>query len=137
MLASYYLGLKHLHISAVTLSFILFALRGVWMLGDSPQLQRRWVRILPHVVDTVLLASAISLTLILHQYPFLNDWLTAKTLALIVYIILGHLALKRAATKFRRAIAGLAALLVFGYIVSVAWTRHPLGVFALVWPMAS
>lgn len=130
MLANYYLALRHLHITAVVLSFALFALRGVWMLWDSPQLQRRWVRILPHVVDTVLLASAIGLTLILQQYPFTHAWLTAKVLALIAYIILGHIALKRGSTKPKRAAAGLAALLVFGYIVSVALTRHPLGLLA-------
>ena len=130
-MASYYLALKHLHLSAVIVSLGLFVLRGVWMLRDSPQLQRRWVRIVPHGVDTVLLASAISLTLILRQYPFVHDWLTAKVLALIAYIILGHIALKRGKTQTQRAMAGLAALLVFGYIVSVALVRHPLGVLAI------
>lgn len=125
-----YLALKHLHLTAVILSFALFALRGLWMLADSPQLQRRWVRIAPHLIDTVLLASAIGLTLILQQYPFVNGWLTAKVLALIAYIILGSVALKRGPTKPIRAVAGVAALATFGYIVSVALTRHPLGFLA-------
>ncbi|KAB2932807.1 MAG: SirB2 family protein [Candidatus Contendobacter sp.] len=125
-----YLALKHLHLTAVVLSFALFALRGLWMLADSPQLQRRWVRIVPHLVDTVLLASAIGLTLILQQYPFVDGWLTAKILALIAYIILGSVALKRGPTKPIRAAAGAAALAMFGYIVSVALTRHPLGFLA-------
>jgi uncharacterized membrane protein SirB2 len=125
-----YLALKHLHLTAVILSFALFALRGLWMLADSPQLQRRWVRIAPHLIDTALLASAIGLTLILQQYPFVNGWLTAKVLALIAYIILGSVALKRGPTKPIRAIAWVAALATFGYIVSVALTHHPLGFLA-------
>lgn len=125
-----YLALKHLHLTAVILSFVLFVLRGLWMLADSSQLQRRWVRIVPHLVDTVLLASAIGLTLMLRQYPFVNGWLTAKVLALIAYIILGSIALKRGPTKPIRAVAWVAALATFGYIVSVALTRHPLGFLA-------
>lgn len=127
---SSYLALKHLHLTAVVLSIALFALRGGWMLMDSPQLQRRWVRIVPHLMDTVLLGSAIGLTLILQQYPFVNSWLTAKVLALIVYILLGHIALKRGSTRTIRAVAGSAALAGFGYIVSVALTHSPLGFLA-------
>jgi uncharacterized membrane protein SirB2 len=100
------------------------------MLIDSPWLQQRWVRITPHVIDTVLLASAIGLALILEQYPFVHGWLTAKVLGLIAYIILGSIALKRGRTKPIRAAAWVAALAVFGYIVSVALTRHPLGFLA-------
>ncbi|MBS1222121.1 MAG: Invasion expression up-regulator, SirB [Proteobacteria bacterium] len=122
-----YLALKHLHLTAVILSFALFALRGLWMLADSPYLQRRWVRIVPHLIDTVLLASAIGLTLILQQYPFVDGWLTAKVLALMVYIILGSIALKRGPTRPIRAAAWVAALATFGYIASVALTRSPLG----------
>ena len=122
-----YLALKHLHLTTVILSFSLFGLRGIWMLGDSALLQRRWVRTVPHVVDTVLLASAIGLTLILHQYPFINSWLTAKVLALLAYIILGSIALRYGTTKKMRVAAWIAALATFGYIASVAVTRTPLG----------
>ncbi len=127
---STYLALKHLHLTTVILSFALFALRGLWMLVDSPQLQRRWVRIVPHLIDTALLASAVGLTLILQQYPFVNDWLTAKVLALIAYILLGGIALRRGPTRAIRAAAWVAALATFGYIVSVALTRCPLGFLA-------
>lgn len=122
-----YLALKHLHLTTVVLSFALFTLRGVWMLIDSPLLQRRWVRIIPHVIDTVLLASAMGLTLILEQYPFVHGWLTAKALGLIAYIILGSIALKYGPTKPIRAGAWVAALAMFGYIVSVALAHDPLG----------
>ena len=122
-----YSALKHLHITTVALSFCLFALRGIWMLADSACLQRRWVRIVPHVIDAVLLASALGLVAILHQYPFVQNWLTAKILGLVLYIILGTIALKRGSTKTVRATAWIAALIVFGYIVSVALTHSPLG----------
>ncbi|MCC9003240.1 MAG: SirB2 family protein, partial [Candidatus Competibacter sp.] len=87
--------LKHLHLTTVILSFCLFIMRGIWMMAESPHLQARWVRIVPHVIDAILLASAIGLTLTLHQYPFAQGWLTAKVLGLIAYIILGSIALKR------------------------------------------
>lgn len=122
-----YSALKHIHLTTVTLSFCLFALRGAWMLADSPHLQRRWVRIAPHAIDAVLLASAIGLAVTLHQYPFVHGWLTAKVLGLILYIILGGIALKRGATKTIRVAAWIAALVVFGYIVSVAVAHSPLG----------
>lgn len=125
-----YSALKHLHLTTIVLTFCLFMLRGVWMLTDSPRLQQRWVRIAPHLIDTVLLTSAIGLTVILSQYPLVNSWLTAKVLGLILYIILGSIALKYGTTKPIRVAAWFAALAVFGYIVSVALTRNPLGFLA-------
>lgn len=128
-----YLALKHLHLTTIVLSFALFTLRGIGMLIDAHWLKRPWLRITPHVVDTVLLASALGLAVILEQYPFVHDWLTAKVLGLIVYIILGSIALKYGPTKPIRAMAWVAALAVFGYIVSVALTHTPRG-FLLWWP---
>lgn len=120
-----YLALRHIHITAVVISIALFTLRGIWMLADSPRLQDRWVRILPHVVDTVLLASAIALTLVLGQYPFAQAWLTAKLVGLLAYIVLGSIALKRGRSKATRAAAFAAALLTVAYIVGVAVHHHP------------
>jgi uncharacterized membrane protein SirB2 len=119
-----YLAVKHLHMACAALTGALFLLRGAWMLADSPQLQRRWVRIVPHVIDTVLLASALVMVVWSRQYPFAQNWLTAKLLALIVYIGLGTVALKRGNTKRVRATAFIGALLVFAYIVKVAVTRQ-------------
>lgn len=118
-----YLVLKYVHVGAAIMSYCLFFLRGTWMLTDSPLLGRRWVRIVPHVNDTVLLAAAIWLTTIIHQYPGTSAWLTAKVTALIVYILVGTVALRRGATKQVRAAAWVAAQLVFFYIVAVALTR--------------
>jgi uncharacterized membrane protein SirB2 len=102
-------------------------MRGLWMLRDSPMLQRRWVRVAPHVIDTLLLGSAISMVIISAQYPFALDWLTAKLCGLLVYILCGAMALKRGRTKGQRAVYFAFALLAFAYIVSVALTRNPLG----------
>ena len=119
-----YLALKHLHITFAALSGGFFLVRGLWMLWDSPMLQRRWVKVVPHVVDTLLLASALSLVFWSGQYPFVQHWLTAKVLALLAYIMLGTVALKRGRTKSVRAFALLAALATFAYILAVAQTRQ-------------
>lgn len=126
-----YLALKHLHVSFVALSGIGFLLRGLWMMRDSPMLQRRWVKVAPHVIDTLLLGSAISMAVISAQYPFALDWLTAKLGGLLAYILCGTMALKRGRTKRQRALFFALAVLAFAYIVSVALTRNPLG--ALSW----
>ena len=121
-----YISLKTTHVSCAAISYALFVVRGVWMMRDSAALQRRWVRIVPHVVDTVLLASAIALALASHQYPLANGWLTAKVAGLLIYIALGTVALKRGKTRRTRIAAWLAAQAVFFYIVAVAVTRRPL-----------
>ena len=120
-----YLVLKTLHLTTIALTLALFVLRGAWMIADSPQLQARWVRILPHVNDTLLLASGLGLAIMLQQYPLVHGWLTAKFFALIAYIMLGTIALKRGKTKMQRIIAWVAALLVFGYMVAVARAHAP------------
>ena len=119
-----YLAIKHLHITCAILSGSFFLLRGLWMLADSPLLQRRWVRVVPHVVDTLLLGSALVMVFWSGQYPFVQSWLTAKLLALVAYIVLGTVALKRGKTKGVRAFAMFAALATFAYIVAVALTRQ-------------
>ena len=119
-----YLAIKHIHITFAALSGGFFLLRGLWMLQDSPMLQQRWVRIVPHVVDTLLLTSALALVFWSGQYPFVQSWLTAKVLALVAYIVLGTIALKRGKTKGVRTFALLAALATFAYIVAVALTRQ-------------
>ena len=117
--------LKQLHLSTIALTLALFVLRGIWMMRESPRLQARWVRIVPHLNDSLLLASGISLAILTQQYPLVNDWLSAKFFALILYIVLGTIALKRGQTRSQRIAAWIAALLVFGYMVAVAVTRDP------------
>ena len=119
-----YLALKHLHITFAVLSGSFFLLRGVWMLLDSPLLQRRWVKVVPHVVDTLLLTSALGLVFWSGQYPFVQAWLTAKVLALVGCVVLGAVGLERGKAQGVRAFALLAALATFAYIVAVALTRN-------------
>ncbi|MGP1679022.1 MAG: SirB2 family protein [Burkholderiales bacterium] len=121
-----YAFLKYLHVSSVLLSGTGFVLRGAWMMRGSPMLARRWVRVAPHVLDSVLLASAIALAVMIGQYPLAQGWLTAKVLGLIVYIVLGTIALKRGRTRGGRVAAFCGALLVFAYIVAVAITKSAL-----------
>jgi len=120
-----YLTLKHLHVSCALASGALFFLRGIWMMRDSPLLQRRWVKTLPHLVDTTLLGSALTMVFWSGQYPFVQNWLTAKVLALLLYIALGSIALKRGRSKRIRSTAWGTALLVFFYIGAVAVTKRP------------
>jgi uncharacterized membrane protein SirB2 len=121
-----YFFLKNLHLTTIAISLGLFVLRGAWMIAASPRLQARWVRVVPHINDTLLLASGIGLAVLIQQYPLMHGWLTAKLLALIVYIGLGTLALKRGKTSGQRIAAWIAALLVFGYMLAVAITHDPL-----------
>jgi uncharacterized membrane protein SirB2 len=121
--AEAYLAIRTLHIACAAISIAGFAARGALMLADSPHLHQRWVRVAPHVVDTLLLASAIWLAWFLGQMPFVHGWITAKVFALLAYIVLGMVALKRGTTKGARAGAFAAALVAAGYIVWVALTR--------------
>lgn len=121
-----YAAIKHIHLLTVAISLGLFLLRSVWMLLDSPQLQKRWVKILPHIIDTALLVSALSLCVIIGQYPFAEGWLTAKVLGLVAYIVFGTLALKRGKTKTIRVAALVAALISVAYIVGAAIKHSPM-----------
>jgi len=117
---------KDIHVSCVILTFILFFIRGVWMIVDSDLLQRKWTKRVPPVIDTILLASAIALSVNIYQYPFVHAWLTAKVVALFIYIGLGMLALTYGKTKKIRILNWVAAQLCFIYIVAVAITKNPL-----------
>lgn len=122
-----YLLIKHAHLGFVLLSLGLFVFRLALSVGESAFLQRRWLRILPHVNDTLLLLCGLWLASQIGQYPFVNSpWLTAKLSALLLYIALGTLAIKRAPSPLLRLLCGLLALLVFGYMVAVAITKSPL-----------
>lgn len=125
-----YLALKHLHVTCVVLSITGFCLRGLLLMRKSALAGRRWLRILPHVNDTALLAAALALTVQIGQYPFVDAWLTAKVFGVIAYIILAALAFQAHRSVRLRVGAGLLAIGVFGWIVSVALAKHPLGILA-------
>ena len=120
-----YALLKMIHVSSIVVSCLLFFLRGVWLMQDSAKLQQRWVKILPHVVDTILLTSAVALAMIIQQSPFSDSWLTAKVIGLLLYISLGMIAMRFGKARKARIIAWIAAQCVFIYIVLVALTKSP------------
>lgn len=121
-----FLPLRSVHMTCAALSILGFFIRWIWMLRDSPLLQQRSVKLVPHIVDTVLLLSAIALVGIIGFGPN-AAWLSAKIAGLIVYVVLGTFALKRGRTKGARAIFGVLAIIVFVFIASVARTHNPLG----------
>ena len=115
-----------MHITCAVLSYSLFFLRGLWSLNDSPIMRQRWVKVAPHLIDTILLGSAIGLAISIQQYPIVDAWLTAKVVALLIYILLGFIALKFGKSKKVRFTAWIAAQIVFFYIVLVAINHTPL-----------
>lgn len=125
-----YTTFKFVHLCAAIFSFSGFVLRGYWMLTDPPLLQRRWVRVLPHTIDTVFLLSGLGLFLTLRLELMQNEWLVTKLAALVVYIILGSIALRRGPSLRVRATAYVLGVLTFAYIVGVAITKSNLSWFA-------
>ncbi|MDL1865697.1 regulator SirB [Betaproteobacteria bacterium PRO4] len=124
MMIDYFI-LKYLHVSCVAISYTLFVLRGTWMLTTSPRLQQRWVKVVPHVNDTVLLLSAITLAVLTHRNPLVETWLAAKIVGLLVYILLGFVAFRLGKTRRAKVTAWILAQIVFAYIVAVALTKNP------------
>lgn len=120
-----YMIMKGLHLAAVATTLALFLLRSVWAFQGSAKLRHPVMRWLPHVNDSVLFAGAIGTAWVLGQYPFVNSWLTAKVLALLAYILLGHMALWRSRNNRQRALWTGAALATFLYIMLVANCHDP------------
>lgn len=113
------------HLLTIFISFAGFIIRGLWMLLDSDKLNQRWVKIVPHINDTFLLLSGIGLVLVTKIYPWQHPWLATKLMALIVYILLGTIAIKRGKTKNQKIIAWILAMLVFVYMLLVAKYHNP------------
>jgi uncharacterized membrane protein SirB2 len=123
---SLYATLKLVHVTAVALSGAGFVARYVRAVTGRPP-ARGWLRAAPHVVDSVLLASALGLAWVGGFRPLDVPWLDAKLAGLALYIVAGTIALKRGRTAGARATAFAMALLAYAWIVSVALTKHPLG----------
>ncbi len=113
-----------MHLSTVAFNISFFTLRFYWMVNGSRLGKQAWTRYLSQFNDTLLLVAGISLAIMSQQYPLTHDWLTAKLVGLIFYIVAGTLALKRARSKPLRIFFGLLAFAALGYILSVALTRN-------------
>ncbi|HTE42806.1 MAG TPA: SirB2 family protein [Steroidobacteraceae bacterium] len=129
-MSAYHAVIRSLHITCLFVSLALFVIR--YLLNVRGVAWQKWraLKIMPHVVDTLLLASGFMLAYDIGQYPFTNAWLTVKFVALIVYIVLGTIALKRGKTAGIRRMAFLGAAIVFVFMISVARSHNPLGIFA-------
>jgi len=125
-LSAYYPQLKLIHVTTVGITGLLFLQRFFWMLRGNLTGRQRWTRTLPDINDSLLLVSGLGLAWFSHQYPFQTDWLTTKLALLLIYILLGSIALKRGKTLAIRRCSGIAALACYLYILSVALTRHSL-----------
>ncbi len=119
-----YALLKLIHAGTVYITFGLFVVRGIWMLLDSPRLQDRWVRVVPHLNDTLLLVAAVAMLVVGGLNPLEQPWLLTKIFALLLYIYLGTMALKRGKTKGQRTLYLVAALATIGYLIAVAVTKQ-------------
>lgn len=126
-----YHTVKLVHVTAVALSVAGFFVRGAASLAGARWVRGRAARTLPHLVDTVLLLSALALAWMLHLTPARAPWLAAKIAGLLAYVALGVVALRPGRSRAVRAGAWVAALAVVGWIVSVAITKSPLGVLGL------
>ncbi len=119
-----YIILKHLHLSCIALSITLFVTRFYWRKQNVSMLQKKWVKILPHSIDTILLGSAIGMAIIASINPFEQHWLAAKILALLAYIVAGTFAIKRAQSANAQNISFVLALACFAYILMVAISKQ-------------
>lgn len=129
-MAEYYLTLRQAHIGFALLSVSLFVLRGCLMLARSTHVQSAWLKYPSYLIDTLLLTFALMLMTVIQQHPFGTGWLTMKVTLLVVYVLLGSIALKRGRTQGVRAVAFVAALLTVAFLYSVARAHHPLGILA-------
>lgn len=121
--------LKHTHLTAIVISFLLFFVRGNLMMRGSTTATHKFFLITPHFVNLLLIGSGIWLAVILHLNPSSQPWLAAKLVGLVVYIGLGIATFKHTKLNARRAL-WVSALLVFAFIISVAQSKNPWGFFA-------
>ena len=124
---AFYLQIKLVHVAAVLASGGLFAVRGALVLAGVRWAMAAPLRYLSYTIDTVLLTAALMLLTALKLNPFVVPWLSVKLVLLVVYVVLGSLALKRARTRRARALCYTAALATFAFMYFVARTHHPLG----------
>ncbi len=115
--------IKYIHVLCAILSISGFIYRGILKLTHPEKLTRKWLKITPHVIDTILLASAIYLVFITQYYPTLFNWVTVKIIALVVYIVLGLFTLRFCQTRASIMISFALAVTVFMYIIFVARTK--------------
>ncbi|WP_437890801.1 invasion regulator SirB2 [Phytobacter sp. V91] len=122
--------LIHVHLTSVALTISLFVLRYWWRFTQNPRGDARWARVVPHIVDTVLLLSGAGLVVVTGYMPFTGNgtWLTEKLFGVIIYIVLGFIALGRHRPRSQQTgfIAFLLGLVVLYIIIKLAATKIPI-----------
>jgi uncharacterized membrane protein SirB2 len=126
------LFLKYLHVVAVATTFALFFVRGLWLMQSYPESQEKWVRALPHIVDGVLVLSALGILITSPLKGWPGEWLTLKLLLAVVYFALVLLLFRWARTLTTKILIWLPTLVLFLYITTVAVLHHPRGIFSVL-----
>ncbi|ABG41076.1 Invasion gene expression up-regulator, SirB [Paraglaciecola sp. T6c] len=121
-----YTAVKHIHLTCIALSVLLFVIRFFWTMTSSSMLQKKWVKITPHIVDTLLILSAATLCVMISQYPFVTPWVTEKFVGLLMYVFMVALALKMARTNFMRVVGLVGALSWIAFTALVAISKQPI-----------
>lgn len=103
---------KHIHMTLAVISVLLFTLRFTWLLLNSELLQRKWVKIAPHIIDTLLLVIGVAMAVKLAINPMEQLWLAEKLIAVIAYIFTGYYTLKLARNRMMQ---------IFGYLGAMGW----------------
>lgn len=122
---------KYLHIVSVAAGFALFFVRGLWMMQSYPDSQEKWVRVLPHAVDAVIVLSAIVM-LAMSPTGWPGDWLTVKLALIVVYVVLALYLFRGARALATKFLAWLLGLLVFLFITTIAVLNDPLGILSVL-----
>ncbi len=115
--------LKELHVAFAYITLAGFVVRGLLSLADSPMRNAKWLRIAPHVIDTLLLAFGIALAVTLSLSPLANGWLMAKIVGLLAYIGFGVMAM-RARSRPLKIVGFIAAIASVGYVFAVAYSKQ-------------
>ncbi len=126
----FYVEIRQVHIGAVIVSGVLMLLRGLAHNLWKASWVKAWpLRFLSYTIDTILLTTALMLMTIVGQYPFVDSWLTIKLTLVLIYIVFGYAALRGQSARLRWGSLG-AAVVTYGFIVTIARAHHPLGLFA-------
>ena len=127
-----YSFIKILHLSTVSFSIVFFLIRRIWRFNNNSLVRKRWVRKTSQFNDTVLLAWGIFMAVSIQQYPFVHQWLTAKLVLLVIYILLGMVALHWVRCRALQVSAWLTAILVYAYMVGIALNRNPVWLIEMI-----
>jgi uncharacterized membrane protein SirB2 len=121
-----YLIIKNIHMAFATLTIVGFLLRGYWRISGSNLHQNRAMRVVPHTIDAMFLATGVWLLMRLNLNPVLHPWLLAKFVALFAYVGLGMVAFRFGRTQKIRLAAYVGALASFAFVVGAAIAKSPL-----------